>query len=154
MILPAFLQFWAILKPMGAFAYFSQFQPGRPEPLQTARLYLYSFTFEGYWSQCVLLLTFLGFSLAAQNPSRLHDFTSIPSILSDIEAHGCFCLLFVDSAWPPRTPSRLHDFTCILKFWAILKPMDTCAYFSRFQPDRPEHAKSIKNRSKNTSETS
>ena len=37
----------------------------------------------------------------------------IPSLLTDIEATGCFCLLFVVSAWPPRPPSRLHDFTSI-----------------------------------------
>ena len=84
------------------FAYFSWFQPGRPVPPQTARFYLHSFNFEGYLRQWVLLLTFLGFSLAAQNLSRLYDFTSIPSILSDIASNGC--LLFAVSAWPPRTP--------------------------------------------------
>ena len=31
-ILHAFLQFYTILKPMDAFAYFSRFQTGRPEP--------------------------------------------------------------------------------------------------------------------------
>ena len=66
-----------------------------------------------YFLRWVLLLTFRSFSLAAQNPSRLHDFTSIPSILSDIEANGCFCLLFAVSAWPPRTPP---DCTILLAF--------------------------------------
>ena len=112
----AFLQFLAILKPMGAFAYSSRFRPGRPEPLQTARFYQHSFNFERYCNQWVLLLTFRGFSLAAQNPSRLHDFTSIPSILTDIKPNECFRILFAVSAWPPRTPpackipSILSDF--------------------------------------------
>ena len=120
MILPAFLQFWAILKPMGTLADFSRFQPGRPEPLQTARFYQHSFNFERYRSQWVLLLTFRGFSLAAQNPSRLHDFTSIPSILNDIEANGCFCLLFAVIAWPSRTHPDCMILLAYLQFLTVL----------------------------------
>jgi len=45
-----------------------------------------------------LSLTFRGFSLAAQYPPRLHDFTCIPSILKDTEGNECFCLLFSVSA--------------------------------------------------------
>ena len=86
----AFLHFWPILKLLGAFAYFSWFQPGRPEHLQTARFYEHSFNFDWYWSQRVLLLTFRGFSVAAQNPSRRHDFTRIHAVLSDFEANDLF----------------------------------------------------------------
>ena len=134
----AFLQFWTILKPMGTFADFSQFQPDRPEPLQTARFYQHSFKFERYWSQWVRLLAFRSFSLTAQNPSRLHDLTSIPSISSDIEAKGCFCLLFVISAWPPRTRPDCTILPAFLQFLTILKPLGAFAYFSWFHPGRPE----------------
>ena len=71
MILPAFLQFRAILKPMGAFAYFSWIQPGRPEPLPDCTILPASSNFERYWNQWILVLTFLGFSLTVQNMQNL-----------------------------------------------------------------------------------
>ena len=86
----------------------------------------------------MLLLSFRRFGLATQNPSWMHNFISIPSILFDFETNGRFCLLFVVSSWPPRTPPEWIILPEFLQFYTILKPMDACAYCSRFQPGRPE----------------
>ena len=194
---------------MDAFAYFSRFQPIRPEPVQTAWFYQHSFNFINlrsqwmlwltfrrfglaaqnpskmhdlitipstlfdfeangcfwllleisaqpsrtppecvisaaffnftcFWNQWMLLLSFRRFGLATQNPSWMHNFISIPSILFDFETNGRFCLLFVVSSWPPRTPPEWIILPEFLQFYTILKPMDACAYCSRFQPGRPE----------------
>ena len=68
---------------MAYFSQFSRFQPGRPEPLQKAWFYQDSFNFKRFWSQWLILASFWGFSLAAQNPSRRHDFTRIHPIIFD-----------------------------------------------------------------------
>ena len=68
----------------------------------------------------MLLLTFRSFSLTAQNPSKLYDFISIPSISSDIEANGCFCLLFAVIAWPSRTHPDCMILLAYLQFLTVL----------------------------------
>ena len=60
---------------MADFSQFSRFQPARPEPFQKAWFYQDSCNFKRFWSQWLILVSFRGFSLAAQNPSRRHDFT-------------------------------------------------------------------------------
>ena len=76
----------------------------------------------------MLLLTFRGFSLAAHNPCRLHDFTSIPLILSDIKTNESFCILFALSAWGPRTHPGCKILQASLQFCAILIPTISCDF--------------------------
>ena len=84
----------------------------------------------------MLLHTFRGFSLGSQNPSRLHNLTSIPSVLSDFGSYNF--LLFSVSAWPHRTPPDCMILRAFLQFLPILKPLGAFAYFSWIQPGRPE----------------
>ena len=134
---------------MADFARFSNLLLGRPEPVQNhdshnflrfwdQRLNL--LTFLGFRlavqdpPECMILpgfmrfylslksisLIFRGFSLAAQNTSRMHDFSRIHLILCDFEANGWFCPLFDVLAWPPRTPpecmiTRIHLIFCDLE---------------------------------------
>ena len=74
----AFLQFCEILKPTGAFAYFSRFRPDRPEPHPEGIILL---AFLQFYTISKPTDAFRSFSPAAQNPPRTDDFISIPSFL-------------------------------------------------------------------------
>ena len=94
MIWVAYLQFDTILKPTVLLVTFRGFS-------LAAQAWFYQHSCKFIWF--LFFLTLRGFSLAVQNPSKMHDFTSMPSTSCDFEADGCFCLLFEVAAWSPRT---------------------------------------------------
>ena len=77
-----------------------------------------------FWSQSLFLLTFSGFSLISQNPSRIHDFTWILAILCDFVADGRFCNYF--SRFQPDLPEPLQN------AWFYLDSCDIMRFCSQW----------------------
>ena len=100
-ILPAFLQFYMILKPMDSFPTFRGFSlatqnPPRAHDFISIPSILCDFEANGWF--CLLSAVSAQLPRA---PSRRYHFTGIPSILHDFEANGCFSQFQPSRPEPP-----------------------------------------------------
>ena len=104
---------------MDALAFFARLQPGSSEALQNAWFYQHSFNFVLFWSQWMLLLTFRGFRLAAQNPPEymiLVAFIQFYVILRPMADSGKF--LRFQSGRQGSEPWLYQESCNFIRFWS------------------------------------